>query len=51
MRNVAVVVVVEDDESVRESLPDLLNELATQPGPSCRRRSFLLLTRSPTSRA
>jgi FixJ family two-component response regulator len=27
MRNVAVVVVVEDDESVRESLPDLLNEL------------------------
>lgn len=27
MRNAAVVVVVEDDESVRESLPDLLNEL------------------------
>ena len=26
MRNAAVVVVVEDDESVRESLPDLLNE-------------------------
>ena len=26
MRNVAVVVVVEDDESVRESLPDMLNE-------------------------
>ena len=26
MRNVAVVVVIEDDESVRESLPDLLNE-------------------------
>jgi FixJ family two-component response regulator len=26
MRNVAVVVVVEDDESVRESLPDLLSE-------------------------
>jgi FixJ family two-component response regulator len=27
MGNVAVVVIVEDDESVRESLPDLLNEL------------------------
>jgi FixJ family two-component response regulator len=27
MRNAAVVIIVEDDESVRESLPDLLNEL------------------------
>jgi len=26
MRNVAVVIIVEDDESVRESLPDLLRE-------------------------
>jgi FixJ family two-component response regulator len=34
MRNVAVVVIVEDDESVRESLPDLLNQLG------CAARAF-----------
>jgi FixJ family two-component response regulator len=33
--------VVGDDESVRESLPDLLRELGLQLGPSRRRTSFL----------